>query len=492
MKAGNRRVLLQLPTGGGKTLVASEILKLTTLNGYNSIFVADRRKLIDQTAEKLDAYGVHNGIIMAGKAPNFHAPVQVASIQTLYSRAIKRQVMELPDVQLVIIDEAHKSLGGQYLELIMEHYPHAYVLGLTATPVRADGRGLGEMYDDLILGPRVNDLVEEGFLVPMRYYAPSKPDMEYLSTILDKRKGDYNEVKLGKYMERNKPLIGDIVEHYKTLSPDRQAVVFASSVRHSMYIAEAFNKAGIPARHIDGTTFHMERTEIYDEVHSGKVRVLTNYGVLVEGWDEPQISTCILARPTKSLSTYLQMAGRVLRPFPGKEDALLIDHSGVVLDLGFVSDEHPWSLDASESIDEREARLQEGMSEEEEERKVKIACENCDTLYEGQRKCPECGWEPPKRKSKAQEYLEAALVEVMAIRKEQERRVEWFEKALGYARIHHMGTQWATQAYRLKFKEEPPKATKVGVPDQEIKNWHTHMLIREKYSRKPKRAIRRG
>lgn len=494
MHAGNRRVLMQLPTGGGKTLVASEILKQTTLNGFNSIFVADRRKLIDQTAEKLDAYGVENGIIMAGKQPSFFAPVQVASIQTLYSRAIKREVMQLPDVQLVVIDEAHKSLGSQYYELITEHYQDAFVLGLTATPVRADGRGLGEMYDDLVLGPSVDSLVDEGFLVPMRYFAPSVPDLDYLNSIYDKRKGDYNEVKLGKYMEENKPLIGNVVEHYKTLSPDRQAVVFASSVRHSMYLAEEFNKAGIPARHIDGETFQIEREEIYRQVHSGEVRVLTNYGVLVEGWDEPQISTCILARPTKSLSTYLQMAGRVLRPFEGKQDAILIDHSGVVRELGFVNDDHPWSLDSSETIDEREARLQEGgeESDDEEENDEVIVCENCSTAFKGTRKCPNCGWEAPKRKSKAEKYLEAALEEVLAERQEKKRRLGWFERALGYERLHKMRKGWAREAYELKFKEKPPKAEKIQPPDQEIKNWHTHMIIREKYSRKPRRKVKKG
>lgn len=470
--------------------MASEILKQTSDNGYRSIFLADRRKLIDQTGEKLESYKVDHGIIMAGRKPDFKAPVQVASIQTLYSRAIKRDVMNLPDVQLVVIDEAHKSLGNQYSELIHEHYPDAFVLGLTATPVRADGRGLGEMYDDLVLGPSVSTLVDEGFLVPMRYYAPSKPDMAYLESIMDKRKGDYNEAKLGKYMEKNEYLIGDVVKHYQRIADGQQAVVFASSVRHSIYLAEAFNKAGISAEHIDGTTLHMERQRIYEDIHSGKTRVLTNCAVLIEGWDEPQISVAILARPTKSVATYLQMAGRVLRPFPEKKEAILIDHSGAVQELGFVHEERPWSLDASETINDRIERLQDGDDEEKEPER--ITCEECGTVYQERRKCPDCGWEPPKRKPKPMKVLQAELEEIIAIERAKEEQLDWYERALGFERMNRMRKGWAKEAFMLKFKTEPPKPRKVGIPDDEIKKWNTHMIIRDKYRRNPRRKIRNG
>lgn len=492
MARGNRRVLMQLGTGGGKTLIASEFLKQYSYEGYDSLFLADRRKLIDQTGEKLAGYGVDHGIIMAGRKPDFDAAVQVASIQTLYMRAIKNQVMALPEVQLIVLDEAHKSLGSQYYELVMEYYPDAYVLGLTATPVRSDGRGLGEMYDDLVLGPSVDTLVDDKFLVPMRYYAPSQPDMEYLDSIYDKQKGDYNETKLGKYMEDNKPLIGDVVKHYQRLAGDRQAVVFASSVRHSMYLAEKFNEAGIPAEHIDGETYHHERERIYEDVHSGKTKVLTNCAVLIEGWDEPQISACILARPTKSVATYLQMAGRVLRPFPGKEDAILIDHSGAVREHGFVSDDRPWSLDATETLSERMEAIEEGFDDQQEAEEERIVCESCGTAYKGRRQCPECGWEPPKRKSKSERVLEAELEEVLKAKQEKQRRLEWFERALGYEKSGKAPKGWAKEAYELKFKQAPPKPTQVRSADQEIVNWHTHMRIKAKYSKAGRRRIRKG
>jgi DNA repair protein RadD len=488
MQAGNRKVLAQLPTGGGKTLIASEIMKLLVEKGNKAIFVADRRKLIDQTSEKLKAHGVDHGLIMAGRVPDWDAPVQVASIQTLASRAIRNDWIELPDVQLLCFDEAHKSLGPSYFKLIEEFYPSSFLLGLTATPIRSDGRGLGEMYDDLIMGPSVNQLVDEGFLVPMKYFAPSEPDMEYLEKIYDARKGDYNETKLGEYMENNKPLIGDIVQHYLRIAGDRQAVVFASSVRHSIYLAEAFNKAGVAAEHIDGTTYHLERERIYADVHSGKIRVLTNCAVLIEGWDEPQISAVILARPTKSVATYLQMAGRVLRPYPGKVNSILIDHSGAVRELGFVDDDRPWSLNATKVVNDPSERHDDDGIEKDDN----TICEECSTVYRGRRKCPNCGWEPPKKQPKPSKVLEAELEELHRAAVEQTHKLDWYERALGYEKHRRLPAGWADRAYRMKFKvAEVPKPTKVGIPDKEMENWHKYMIIREKYSKMP-RKVRNG
>lgn len=490
MQAGNRKVLAQLPTGGGKTLIASEIMKLLVAKGNKAIFVADRRKLIDQTSEKLTSHGVDHGVIMAGRTPDWDAPVQVASIQTIASRAIRNDWMELPDVQLCVFDEAHKSLGPSYFKLVNDFFPYAFVLGLTATPVRSDGRGLGEMYDDLILGPSIDELVDDGFLVPMRYFAPSQPDMEYLEKIYDSRKGDYNESKLGEYMENNKPLIGDIVQNYLRIAGDRQAVVFASSVRHSIFLADAFNKAGVAAEHIDGETYHLERERIYADVHSGKTRVLTNCAVLIEGWDEPQISCVILARPTRSVATYLQMAGRVLRPYPGKSDSILIDHSGAVRELGFVNDVRHWSLDPTRIVLDPAERSSDG--DDDQKQDENIVCEDCFTVYKGRRKCPNCGWEPPKKAPKPSKVLEAELEEIYRVEADKAKKLDWYERALGFEKHRRMPAGWADRAFRMKFKTaDIPKATKVGIPDKEIENWHLHMIIREKYSRMPRR-VRNG
>jgi superfamily II DNA or RNA helicase len=259
-----------------------------------------------------------------------------------------------------------------------------------------------------------------------------------------------------------------------------------------MYLAEAFNKAGIPAEHIDGTTYHMERHRIYQDVHSGKTKVLTNCAVLIEGWDEPQNRACILARPTKSVTTNLQMAGRVLRPFEGKTDAILIDHSGAVRELGFVHDERKWTLEATKAVDPREDPL--SVRDEDEEREEEnIVCEQCHTVYRGRRKCPNCGWEPPRRKPKPVKVLEAELEEVLANKARQEYKLDFYERALGYEKMYRLPKGWADEAWRLKFKEPlTPMAKRVGIPDDEMRRWHQHMIIREKYRKAPRRKVVNG
>jgi len=481
LRNGAQRLVIVAPTGAGKTIIAAKIMENTSMNGYKSIFLADRRKLIDQASQKLSDYGIDHGIIMAGRKPDPDAPVQVASIQTLYQRGIKNDALALPNVQQIIIDEAHKSLGSMYEELVNEIYPHAYLLGFTATPIRTDGRGLGEMYDGIVEAPSAKKLTEMGFLVPMKYYAPSKPDMDYLKTIYNAQKGDYNERKLGKYMEQNQELIGDVVKHYKRIASGKKAIVFASSVRHSIYLRDAFLEAGIPAAHLDGETPQIHRDRIYTGLREGTIKVLVNRGVVIEGFDEPSVEVCILARPTKSLGVYIQMAGRVLRPHPGKTEAILIDHGGAVHELGFVAADRLWSLDSDETIQERE--------EEEKEKKDKdyeldpITCEQCGKIFTDSRKCPECGWIKP-REPKAVGVVDGFLTEVSPREKDAIYRLEWYRRAIGYSLKYRKG-DWHNVAYKLKFKENPPvEVTDPLPPNEELHNWNTHMIIRDKYRRK--------
>jgi DNA repair protein RadD len=452
---------------------------MATKKGRKAIFFADRRKLVDQAAAELERHGIQTGIIMAGRKMNRDAPVQVASIQTLSIRAVNSDRLNLPEADLLFIDEAHKALGEQYLTVIREQYPNAFVIGMTATPARSDGRGLGELFEDLVTGPTVQELTDQGHLVRMRYYAPTTPDLDYLDSIVDKRKNDYNEARLGEYMEGNKILIGDIVEHYSRLAYGMQAVVFASSVKHSIFIAEAFNAKGIPAEHIDGTTEQTTRDAIYARVRNGQTYVLTNCNVLIEGWDEPRISACILARPTKSITAYLQMAGRVLRPYPGKEEAILIDHSGIVHELGFVTDTRPWSLDPEETINERAERKKQ--EEKEKTEQAKIVCEQCHIVYAGQLECPVCGWTPPKR-GKMVETLKLDLQEIKRVQ-EAEYRQSFYSRALGLQYADRLQKGWADEAYRMKFKEAPPESKQILPPDDEIRRWKKYMLIRASKSR---------
>lgn len=334
MRSGYRRPLLCLPTGGGKTIVAARIIAGAIERGKRVVFLAHRKELIDQASEKLEDCGIDHGIIMANhwrRKP--YAPVQVASIATL----VNRELANAPD--LIFIDEAHRARAASY-EDILNNYPAAFAIGLTATPIRSDGKGLGNLFDTLIQGPSVASLMEQGYLVPARVYAPAKPDLEGVKTTA----GDYNQGGLQRVMD--KPMLtGDIVSHWQRLGEDRQTVCFAAGIEHSKHIVERFRAVGIAAEHVDGTTDKDERERILADLEAGRVRVVSNYGVLTEGWDCPVCACAIIARPTQNEGLYLQMSGRILRPAPGKVDALILDHAGCTLEHGLVDEERHWTLD---------------------------------------------------------------------------------------------------------------------------------------------------
>ena len=336
---GNKRVILQAATGSGKTVMASSIVRRAVNKGNTVLFLAHRRELISQCSNKLSLFGINHGIIMAGQTNEAWHNVQVASVDTLRARAISSKRMRLPKADIVIIDECHRTLSNTYRKLIDE-YEGNVVLGLTATPCRGDGLGLGHVYEDMVCAPTIRHLTDEGHLVDAKYFAPSIPDLHGVKTIA----GDYNKKHLAKKMDTPK-LVGDIVTNWLSIAKDKTTVVFASSVQHSINLMESFEKAGVKAGHIDGATPTEERDLTLKQLEDGEITVLCNCLVLTEGWDCPSAEVCVLARPTKSLGLYLQMVGRVLRPMEGKDKATIIDHSGAVYQHGFVDDEFEWDLD---------------------------------------------------------------------------------------------------------------------------------------------------
>ncbi len=441
----HQRVILQSATGSGKTAIASAIVKMAVDKNNDVLFLAPRRELVTQTHKTLYRFGVQSGIIMAGVAPSLYARVQVASFDTLHARAVKKKKIRMPRANLVIVDEAHLSIAQSRKDIIA-HYPDAKVIGLTATPARGDGRSLGEVYQEIVLGESITELVRQNYLVPLRYYIPTKPDLSALKV----RGGDYVESELGGFMDKPQ-LVGDIIKHWKRLAHDRSTVVFCSGIAHSKHVTEEFLKNGITAEHVDGETPTDEREDILARVASGETQVLCNVFVASYGLDIPRLSCAVLARPTKNITLFLQTVGRIMRTYEGKVDGIVIDHAGAVDENGYADDEIPWSIEDDATVKERKEKTQAEKKEPK-----KITCPACSTVFTGQRQCPACGMVVISS-SKPIPFHEADLVEAQRTEKfTQAYKEMFFAELKGYARDKGKKEGWAWYVYQDKFKCRPP------------------------------------
>ena len=448
-RKGNKRIVLQMATGGGKTICAAALIEYYVSKGNKVLFLAHRRELIMQASDKLDAFNVNHGIIMANISANSFANVQVASIDTLRARALDSQKIPMPEADLIIIDEAHRSLSRTYGRLI-KYYSQALVVGLTATPVRSDGTGMGAIYTDMVQAVSIKELVASGNLVEAKYYSPTIPDLRKVGTVA----GDYNGKDLATTMDTPK-LVGDIVQSWLHIAKGKSTIVFASGVKHSKHLMESFVDAGIIAAHIDGTTPGDERNDILKRFHSGEITVICNCMVLTEGFDAPRAEICVLARPTKSVSLYIQMVGRVLRPFEGKDIATVIDHSGAVYINGFATDDHNWTLG--------KGKIKEPIRREPGEREVKtVICEGCFRTYEGSNICPTCGL-VHKQKSSFMETIDAQLGLVDKVTREVKKKEKYgdgykqkfYQELLGWTVVKKKQPGAAAHKYKQRFGDWP-------------------------------------
>ena len=340
-----RRVLLQAPTGAGKTALASFIAGQTAANRQGVWFICHRAELVLQTSLTFRKFGIGHAFIAAGYPMNLRELVQVCSIDTLKGRLSK-----LVPPKVAIIDECHHANAAGWAMVVQWLTENgAYVIGLSATPKRLDGQGLGDHFDEIVLGPTVAWLIEEGHLAPYRAFIPDAPDMKGVR----KQMGDFRRSDAAEKMDKPK-LTGNIIRHWRKYADGLRTVGFGVNVAHSQHLAESFCQAGIPAAHLDGGTDKGERKQIIQDYASGKVQVLFNVSLFGEGFDLSAIAQtdvtidCLIdAAPTQSLSNVIQRWGRALRPKAGKT-AILLDHAGNMLRHGFPDDDREWSLDGEE------------------------------------------------------------------------------------------------------------------------------------------------
>lgn len=461
---GARRIILVAPTGSGKTCIASKIISHAVSTGHRVLFLAHRRELVSQASEKLTEICVDNSVLMSGEPYDPTLPVIVSSLQTLHAWAIRRRKVSLPKADLVIFDEVHHLFTSGTWQKILDAYPTAHILGLTATPINRRGEGMEHCADAMVKCPTIQELTDLGFLVPARYFCPTIPDLAKIRI----QAGDYNAGQLEERMDQPN-LIGDILENWSRICPNRKTLVFASGVKHSIHIAEGFRSIGIKAEHIDGNTPSVERDSIVRRFKDGDIQVLSNCSVFTEGFDCPEAAALVFARPTKSLLLYLQVAGRVLRPYPGKENCIIIDHAGVYYEHGPVSQDWPWKLEYGE-----QKTISGEMKSKKKKERVDITCVKCKCVFQGRIDCPSCG-ERVAIKGKYVETYEAYLTELDAINNPAPvDKMKYYLMLRGYAKSKGKNENAAYYQFLSKFGHKPKwswRSIPAIEPNYEVQSW---------------------
>jgi len=371
--AGVQGCFLVLPTGGGKTIIFTDLIRQYVERGLRCVVVAHRQELIHQAGATIGRIDIPHGVIKAGPSTMPLAQVQVVSIDSMRNRVLPWS----PD--LIVLDEAHLCKADRYKNFLAK-YPKAQRLLVSATPVRTDGSGFDDVAQALIIGATINDLINHPngpYLVPPKVYTGG--DITGLESI-KMTAGDYNQGELETLMT-GRQLVGDIVQHYLARAKGRKGVVFCVGINHSKITAQAFNEAGIVAEHIDGTMGDAERSGILNRLANGFTSIVTNASILCEGWDCPPVAYIGLARPTKSLALYIQQSGRGLRICPeiGKSDCIVIDHGNNVEEHGHLLDLRNWDL--------------AGQGKDNKKKKPKPRhCKVCDAVIpQAANICPACG-----------------------------------------------------------------------------------------------------
>ena len=460
-----------LPTGAGKTVVASAVIHGAVAKGKRILFLVHRRELVIQAVKRLADWGVEAGVIAAGWEPAPERPVQVASIQTLIRRA-------RPTADVVIVDECQHARSETWEELL-DHYsppagcceceplareehegpcrlaPSACIIGLSATPYRLDGRGLGRTFGCVLNPVTVRQLCELGVLIAPRLLAPPGPDLRGVRKVA----GEYD---LGQVEERMRNLTGDIVSHWMRharLDPlagrtplaapgsQMKTVAFAISIAHSEALVERFLTAGVRAAHLDGTAGATERDNVLGALAHGELDLVSNCMVLGEGWDLPELQCAILARPTASLALHRQQIGRIMRAAPDKNGALVLDHAGNTHRHGLVTSE------VEVSLDDRARIVEESPTK---------TCSECFCVVPANAQvCPECGheWEV-EHKDKTRETDEE-LVEIQTTAPED--REAWYRGLVAEANLTRKRLGWARYRYQEVCGAWPNAAPPAGI-----------------------------
>lgn len=389
--SGVQSVLVVAPCGFGKTVCFASLTAQVARTGRRVMALVHREELLDQVSDTLSAFNVEHGCIAPGR-PNYgQRPVQVASVFTL-----ARRLADYAPPDLLIVDEAHHASANTWGK-VFAAWPNAYRLGLSASPERLDGSGLGDVFQEMLVGPTVRELIDQGSLSDYRLYAPPTTVTQGLHT----RMGDFDKKELHTAMDKPK-ITGNAVEHYKSLASGKRALVNCVSLDHAAHVVADFRAAGYRAARIDGKMEPWARRTLVRDFRENRLTILVSCEIVNEGFDVPGVEVAILLRPTKSLVLFTQQVGRALRPCKGKEYALILDHCNNTATHGLPDDARDWSLQGKET-----RRKSEG--------EPSLSVRTCGQCFaacrSGTPACPYCGYQFPIE-SRTVEEVEGTLTEV--------------------------------------------------------------------------------
>lgn len=467
---GNKRILLVLPTGAGKTHTLASIAQGAISKGNQTIAMMHRRGLVEQMQDRFQECGIDSACIMAGIDHDLQNKCQIASIWT-YSRRLKLADPEINkffiDAPVILIDEAHHVLNNTY-QKILEHYPNAFVIGCTATPTLSTGAGLGKYFQSMVNVVSMKELLDGGHLIPGEYYGPSEPDLRKVPTLM----GDWTISGLDKKLNKGK-IIGSVVDNWLEHASDKTSMVFAINRKHARALCHEFVNRGVAAEYLDAHNNDEERSDVLRRLRNGDTRVVCQVALYTEGTDIRELECLVIARPTRSLGLHRQILGRGARPCQGKKSFMVLDHGGNVKRLGFYEDEIEWALDGKEASNKPKAQRKK-------EKRI-ITCDYCKSLVVGAR-CPTCGHEIQNFGKRIDE-IEASLVPVGKTKKKtytmDEKRRWWAQFEYERRRLGK-SESWLKAQYRSKFGVwyQGMDGVAPQEPTQEVKNWMTSQRIR--------------
>ena len=401
----NQRVVVVLPTGSGKTVVAGAYMHGLREQGKRVLVLAHRHELIDQFYETLAAFNMSHDVhqVAPGGAVRPTHPINLVSIQTMFSKikneGIDRRMAQLLQPDYIIIDECHHAPSNSW-EKVIRTFPTAKAIGLTATPRRLDGKGLDTLFQSMVNVIDIAALVKQGYLAPMEHKVPKHLVSNLHDVEISATTGDYNRVKLAERVSQK--MMADALEAYQEYAAGRRAIFYGINVRHSEGVAQKFRDAGIPSIHIDAKTSRPNRRVAIEAFRDGRIEVLCNVDLISEGFDVPDCEVIIMGRPTQSMTMFRQQAGRAMRPKIGGAAALLLDLVNNFSIHGVPDAPYKWTLRGEEKEQENIVRQR--------------VCQVCAMRFSPHKdKCPRCDAEyiTKKRARKPIKTLEnGEMVEV--------------------------------------------------------------------------------